>query len=299
MFVLTTQRRTTRDKTPGLFFKHLKGDYSLARSYWLHTVLIGEVATLLGSLCIRAVAERHTMSYVSMAVILFQPFLILVWLWSTAGTWMSAFKTFFGRGSRLWSVMAVVAMTLSTFGMAHRLSSMRPFIEEHWAVVKGKQPAPIFSLQLKDGGRVIEFKGGVNDGAARALDKAIADAPKVSTIVLNSPGGWIKEGERMAQVIRRYQIHTHVDEECFSSCTLVFLAGQDRTMGSRAALGFHRGRAIGESRQHDAPTSKEEAAVYLRAGLKSDFVQRILATPHSDIWVPTRRELLQAMVLTR
>ena len=117
--------------------------------------------------------------------------------------------------------------------------------------------------------------------------------------MLNSPGGWIKEGERMAQVIRRYQIHTHVEEECFSSCTLVFLAGLDRTMGPHAALGFHRGRSIGESGRRQTSTRKEEADIYLRAGLNRDFVQKILATPHSDIWVPTRRELLQAQVLTR
>ncbi len=296
---MTTRQHHRRGKEPGLFRKHLNGDYSLARSYWLHTVLLGWGLAALGRYTIGQIGERQTMSYVSLAIIAFQPIALLVWMWSTAGTAMSAIKTFFSGGSRFWSIVTIAVLASTTFGMALQVAGMGPFLREHWEVVQGKQPTAGFSVRLKDGGRVIEFKGGVNEGAARALDKAIADAPKVSTIVLNSPGGWIKEGERMAQVIRRYQVHTHVDEECFSSCTLVFLAGLDRTASARAAVGFHRGRAIGENSRRHSPQSQEEADIYLRAGLQKDFVQKILATPHSDIWVPTRRELLQAKVLTR
>jgi len=70
-------------------------------------------------------------------------------------------------------------------------------------VAMGKQPTAGFTVTLRDGGRVVEFKGGVNEGVAAALDKAIADAPNVTTVVLDSPGGWLKEGRRMVDVVRR------------------------------------------------------------------------------------------------
>jgi len=79
----------------------------------------------------------------------------------------------------------------------------------------------------------------------------------------------------------------------------VLLAGLDRTAGDKALVGFHRGRGIGQSRGSRAPASGEEAELYRNAGLDERFVRQILATPNDQIWVPTRRQLLAAQVLTR
>src|SRR6185295_8025656 len=178
-------------------------------------------------------------------------------------------------------------------------ATMRPFLHEHWETARGLQPTGGYTVTLVDDGRIVEFSGGINEGAAVALDRVIADAPKVTTVRLNSPGGWLREGSRMADVVRRYRLHTRVDAECYSSCTLVFLAGADRTAGEHASVGFHRGRPIGGARRPAEPASDKEAELYLRAGLDKAFVQRILATPNDSIWVPSHTELLRAEVLTR
>ncbi|MEO8805896.1 MAG: hypothetical protein ABI433_07430 [Burkholderiaceae bacterium] len=127
----------------------------------------------------------------------------------------------------------------------------------------------------------------------------IGPAPKVTTVRLESPGGWMREGERMANVVKRFGLHTNVATECMSACTIVLLAGLDRTADEAAMVGFHRGRAIGATRSSEGRPGKDESEIYLRAGVDKEFVQRIVSTPHESVWVPTRRELLKARVLTR
>ena len=122
----------------------------------------------------------------------------------------------------------------------------------------------------------------------------------VGTLVRDSPGGRLKEGIRMADVVKRYRLNTRVEKQCFSASMLVLLAGENRSAADRALIGFHRGRAIGEA-QHEVthPAAKEEADIYVNAGLRSAFVARIVSTPNDSILIPSRRELLHEDVVTR
>jgi len=293
-------RRARTEARAGLIWRHLVGDYSLARSYWVHTVFVGWGVALIGAYVFRELGERGTMRSVSIAVLCFEPLLIVVWLWSVFGTTVSALRRFLAGTQMFWSLLALLSLALGTVATVHELRKLGPYLKEHWAVAKGKQPTEGFQVTLRDGGRVVAFSGGINDGAAAAIDQAIGEAPRVGTLLLDSPGGWLREGSRMADVVRRYRLNTRVEGECFSACTLVLLAGANRSAGDRAVIGFHRGRSIGESaEERAAPPDREEADLYRRAGLKSEFVSRIVATPNASIWIPTRYELERADVLTR
>jgi len=292
------QARRGNAAGPGFVLSHLMGEYSLGRSYWVHTVLLGGVVTAVGVVLLGGIGQRYGLRYLSMGVIAFEIAVVMVWLWALAGTWMASLRHLMGQGNKLWAVLAMASLAIASVHIVREASQMRPFIAEHWATAMGRQPAEDFHIELVDGGRVVAFSGGVNESAAAALDKAIAQAPKVTTVRLESPGGWLSEGERMADVVRRYGLRTRIETECHSSCTLVFLAGNDRTMAPGARLGFHRGRAIGGEDPNDPP-DRREAAIYLRAGLQPAFVQRILATPHASIWMPSHEFLYKSGVLTR
>jgi hypothetical protein len=294
-----TRERARRPQQAGFFKRHLVGDYSLARSYWLHTVLLGWGLTFVGAFVLHKIGERYAMRYLSMGVLVFEAAILLAWLWSLIGTWMSALKHLFSGGRKRWAILAMLTLAGGAFATMEQAATVRPFLQEHWEAARGRQPTAGYTIRLVDEGRVVEFTGGINEGAAEAIDRVIADAPKVTTVRLDSPGGWLREGSRMADVVRRYRLHTRVDAECYSSCTLVFLAGVDRTAAERASVGFHRGRPIGGARRPAEAASAKEAELYLRAGLDKAFVQRILATPNDEIWVPSHRELLKAEVLTR
>ena len=286
-----------RRREPGLLIKHLKGDFSLARSYWLHTVLLGWGTSWLGIYAIQQVGEHHAARHASMTLLGYLGVAVLITAWSVAGAWMSSMKNLFGRGSRLWGALAMLSLTAVAFGTIKEYIGLQPALREHWAIAQGKQPGEQFKVVLRDGGRVVSYTGGVNEGASRALDEVVAEAPRVTTVVLDSPGGWMKEGERMAAVIQRYGLSTRVEDECHSACTVAFLAGVDRTMGDAGVLGFHRGRTPGQDAK--GKSDEHDAEVYAKAGLPKAFIRRILETPNNDIWIPTRRELLKAGVLTR
>ena len=46
------------------------------------------------------------------------------------------------------------------------------------------------------------------------------------------------------------------------------------------------------------PAEREESELYRSAGLKPEFVKRIVSTPNDDIWISSRQELLREDVLT-
>jgi hypothetical protein len=296
---LSATRRNASNQ-PGLLFGHLIGRYSLGRSFWLHTVVIGWIVAFAGGYACNWIGERWPVRYLSMAVLVLQPIFILVWLWSTAGTVVSAVRRLFSGPSRWWAVLALLVLAGSVEGMHQQLRSLRPFVAEHWAVARGEQAGAPFRVTTQADGRAVIFSGATNEGAATALEAAVKAAPKATLVVLDSPGGWVKEGLLMADVIHRYNMSTHVDKTCASACTLAFLAGLDRTAGPDSRLGFHQGRAIGESADDDRSLSQRELAqMYQRAGVAPDFARHVVQVPSNDIWVPSRNELLRAQVLTR
>ena len=294
------RRKARPEARAGFFWRHLVGEYSLARSYWLHTVLLAWGLAAFGAWVFRELGDRGSMRSVSVAVLCFEPLVVAVWLWSMFGTAISALRRFLDGSQIVWSLLALISLGLGTVATVRELGKMGPYLKEHWAVAQGKQPTERFDVTLSDDGRVVSFSGGINDGAAAAIDRAIGAAPRVGTLLLHSPGGWLLEGKRMADVVKRYQLNTRVEGECFSACTLVLLAGANRSAGERARIGFHRGRAIGESAEDRAlPAQREELELYRSAGLKPEFVKRIVSTPNDNIWIPSRQELLREDVLTR
>jgi hypothetical protein len=285
---------------PGFVLKHLLGEYSLARSYWLHTVLLGWGFAALGGWLLRELAERAPMRQVAIAALAFEAFALLVWSWSAAGTWMAAMRRLVMGGGRFWAVAAMLTIGLAMFATVREAWEWRPGVEDLWAVAQGRQPTPSFELILQPGGRALLYRGGINEGAAEALERRLATAPpQLTTLLLDSPGGWLREGERLADTVRRHRLDTRAARECYSSCTLVLLAGRERSAAPGAVVGFHRGRPMGQTRRPRTPAKAEEAKLYLDAGLAQAFVDQILATPNDSIWIPSRQALLEAQVLTR
>ena len=283
-----------------MVWRHLVGEYSLARSYWCHTVLLGWGLAFAGGWALSALADRSSARAVSIAVLAAEPFLLLVWLWSMTGTTVSALRKLFAGPGRFWAILALLLMALSALAGASEMRRLGVALKEHWAVAAGEQPGKRFAVTLSADGRVVALAGGVNDGAAAAIDRAIGDAPRVGTLLLDSPGGWMREGKRMADVVKRYRLNTRVEHECFSACTVVLLAGENRSAGRQAQIGFHRARAIGEAAHEGVrPARAEESDIYLKAGLREEFVRHIVSTPNDSIWIPTQRELLHEDVLTR
>lgn len=288
-----------RTPSHNFFARHWRGGYSLARSYWLHTALLqfGVVAVSAG--VTHALAHNAPARAASAALLVMYALGSALWIWAVVGTWRSAAREQAGT-RRFWPTMAQLMIVLGALATGSRVVHDLPRLGAHLRTALGEQAASPFTVMPQRDGRAILFAGGMNDGAADALEDALRKAPNATTVVLHSEGGWLREGALVADVIRRHGLRTYVERACASACTIAFLAGVDRAAAPSARLGFHRPRAVGADHdQTPGATGGELWRAYADAGLPSAFVHRVQNTAFDQMWYPTPRELLANHVVTR
>ena len=280
------------------FRRHFNGDYSLGRSYWVNTFLIQIFAPLLGVLILPWLGENFTARYGSAAVLLLTLLGVIAWAWAISGTWASANKHVARGGKQGWASAAKVIIVLGVLRMLGEIGGMTGSLAEHWKVAAGWQLGPDVTFQVRADGKSLLLKGGINDGTAESLLKALDLAPSVNTVVLQSTGGWIRQGSMIAKVIADRGLSTYVEQECSSACTIAFLAGKQRASDPSARIGFHSFKSIGADANDSNDTSSAQQT-YIRAGLSPAFIAKVVATPHDKMWYPSHDELLAEGVLTR
>lgn len=288
-------------KGPLAFFRrHYNGDYSLARSYWVNTFLVSLFAPVLGLMLLPWLSENFPARYGSAGFLFITALGIVAWFWAVSGTWASANKHVQRGGKSGWATAAkfmIIIGALNTFG---NVGNLMPALQEHMRVAMGAQPGSSTKLEVRADGQAILLSGGINDGSAEQLEKALEIAPAVTTVVFSSEGGWIREGKMLADVIRKQGLNTYIEGYCVSACTIAFLAGKERAAAPSAKIGFHASRSVGG--MASKPTSEETAqlrAIYLSAGLPDAFIRRVADTPYEEMWYPSHSELLSVGVLTR
>jgi hypothetical protein len=284
------------------FRRHWNGDYSLGRSYWVNNILVTLFVLFLGALLrlCELWLNELPVRYASVTVLAFIVFSYIAWFWAIHGTWLSATKHTSRGGRQGWATTAKVMICLGVFRVLADLGNSIPVISEHVEVALGKQFKPKTELTVLAGGQSILLFGGINEGSALKLESILNLAPSVNTIVLESPGGWIREGEKIADIIRRRGLNTYVDGTCASACTIAFLAGKERTADPNAKIGFHASHLVGD--MDTSPTTLSTAQlrnIYRNAGIQESFISKALDTPYADMWFPSVDELMTAHVLTR
>ena len=295
-----------RERTPSrnFFARHWRGDYSLARSYWLHTALMQFGVVALSAGVTHALAHNAPARAASAALLVIYVMGLALWIWAVVGTWRSAdreqARNRIAGMSNLWPLIAKVMIVVGAVGTSSRLINDGPRLGAHLRTALGEQAASPFTVIPQRDGRAILFNGGINDGAADALEAALRKAPNATAVVLRSEGGWLREGTLVADVIRRHHLRTYVERSCASACTIAFLAGADRAAAPGARIGFHRPRAVGaEHDQTPGAIDSELWRAYSDAGLPDAFVRRVQDTPFDQMWFPTAQELLADHVVTR
>ena len=162
------------------------------------------------------------------------------------------------------------------------------------APAHGKDPA--FIVRVLPSGRDIAIAGPFIPGLAAAFEAALAKAPQARLVRLESDGGRFDVALDIYRAIRLRGLETAVQGRCLSACTIAFMAGQRRHAAPAARLGFH------------TAASPEQAAFpmvdymirgfYVHSGMAEPFADRVMATPHNQMWLPSLRELRRANVIT-
>jgi len=97
----------------------------------------------------------------------------------------------------------------------------------------------------------MEVSGSIGPDSSEVVERLMLDISpcylkiskqKLSTVVfLNSNGGLMKDGYKLGQIFRKYQVQTAMLEGqyCASSCAIAFLGGSHRVIRGNAKLMFH------------------------------------------------------------
>jgi hypothetical protein len=153
--------------------------------------------------------------------------------------------------------------------------------------------ADLKSAALKDGRIVISISGDIAEGDTDAFKAAVKIAngagKLVSSVRLNSPGGSLLEGMRLAEVIRFGKMATNVGQgaTCASACFLIFAAGETKFANYTAQIGVH-----GASDQTGQETAQSGAATVSMArvakelGVPAAIIGRMVVTPPNEmVWL--------------
>ncbi|WP_050479083.1 hypothetical protein [Herbaspirillum rhizosphaerae] len=281
--------------------RHLRGDYSLGRSYWLHMVVFAALLPRLLGILLGPIFTDQPARYGAAATLIVLVMGWVAWGWAAWGTWMSAGKHVQRGGKRFWANLARAMLVFGLIGTIGNAVRIHGALGEYLRTALGSQWGPETTFEVRADGRSILLKGGINDDTAERFVKVLDAAPGVRTVVLYSSGGWVTQGRRLAKIIAARGLDTYVEQDCASACTIAFLAGKSRAADPAAHIGFHAFHSLGGLDQKFAQSSDEKLArdTYGQAGLSPAFINRIVGTSHNSVWYPSHDELLQAGVLTR
>jgi hypothetical protein len=164
--------------------------------------------------------------------------------------------------------------------------------------------AEIKSAVGKNGQVVVAIVGEIVPGDADSFAAAVKQANEAGKLVanvrLNSEGGNLLEGVKLADAIRYGKISTNVGKSatCASACFLAFAAGNTKFASYGAQIGVH-----GASDQSGNETTQSGAATVSMAkiardlGVPSAIIGRMVVTPPSEIvWLNPQE--LQSMGVT-
>jgi hypothetical protein len=173
---------------------------------------------------------------------------------------------------------------------------LAPSIIVFLAAILGGQCAPaanLTSFTTKEKKEVIKLDGEITEGDTAHFVELVHAANQAGRIVsgirLNSVGGNLLEGAKLADAIRFAKIASVVTKEstCASACFLAFAAGTEKFAAYSAKVGVH-----GASEPNGNETTGSEAATVAMAravkelGVPAAIIGKMVVTPPSEmVWL--------------
>jgi hypothetical protein len=227
----------------------------------------------------------------------------------------------------LWITTSAFAIALSPVGETHGMAQDKE-VEAETAEIGNPPPPPppppspvpslprayptrvatepvdsILRVEAAENGQAIVVTGSLMDGSYAKIKRMVDATPKATTLILNSEGGRSYEGAMVANLVHKRKLNTHVEHFCMSACTSILAAGQVRTLGPGARVGFHQARTGAAMFGGDARAGAElgdafMTNAYKKAGVDPAFIKRVIDVPWNDMWFPAQSELLRVRFVT-
>jgi hypothetical protein len=170
-----------------------------------------------------------------------------------------------------------------------------------------------------DGSDLI-FKGSIEANLYLDMKSTLIANPSVTRLILDSEGGLEDTAFDVSDLIIDFELDTHAIY-CESSCTILFVSGNKRTLQRGRKIGFHRTywdtAALEDYYRYfkdeynnnvfdftswvydDAQeTIFKKMQFFIERGIEPLFIIKTLQTKSEGMWFPRRKELLNANFIT-
>lgn len=295
-----TTLKVTQSKSFNFIGKHWYGEYSLGVSYWLFgflaTMFIGILSVSLGR--ISDLLNLNTQQRGAL-ILGYYLFIMAVSVWQVVGVTRSASAHVSRGGKEFWATAANVMICIGVIRLLYSFTvDGIPLIRESLDMVRGTDDIPPYSLRLMRNDTELELAGGIPHGTTDAVQKMLDSAPTIRVIHLNSTGGRIAEGTKLANLITQRQLITYTRTSCSSACALAFLAGRERYIGDQGRVGFHSASVNGSIGSADLNVNSDFTAALGRVGASPQFITKAITTDPKNMWFPSNDELKRQNIIT-
>lgn len=154
-----------------------------------------------------------------------------------------------------------------------------------------------FTFKLLDGDLnrgVIVAKNKIEPGDDEKLHRFVGELPASTVLVavmLDSAGGNLAEGVKLATTIRNTSLTTAAVGTCASACFLMFAAGTKKMSFDEARIGVHSASLHGVETMESQAITTRMARTASGLGVPASIVGKMVTTPASDIAWLTPAEL--------
>jgi hypothetical protein len=150
------------------------------------------------------------------------------------------------------------------------------------------------------GGDVLRLRGDIKAGDYVKFRSNFGEERRIVGLELDSPGGSLHEGFRIAILTRQKRLSTYVSKECDSACAFVFLMGKKRYISKEAKIGVHAvGNDDGSEDRGAIRDTIQFARLFAKLGIPSSTIGKMVATPPRKITFLDQADLSGLKVIVR
>jgi hypothetical protein len=198
---------------------HWGGELSLARSYWVNSILLSAVFGVGGRLLEQPLSKQPVES-----VVIFSLALIIVaapvTVWQLVGIWRSATNTS-KRGRRFWPAVAKIVTVLGCLISTASMVSATNDLVRIMVVIQDPSFTE-YSIE-RVGDTDLIFRGAINEKSAGEIISALENS-SITILRVSSHGGMIPAAIRLGRHIRGNEIMVMAEEQCISACVILLAA---------------------------------------------------------------------------
>jgi hypothetical protein len=151
-----------------------------------------------------------------------------------------------------------------------------------------------------DGGDVLKLRGDIKRGDYVKFRSQFDGQRRIAGLDLDSPGGLLNEGVRIALLTRHKRLSTFVAKQCDSVCAFIFLLGRKRYVSARAKIGVHAvGNDYGSEDNGTIRDTVSFARLSAKLGIPSSAIGKMVTTPPGKITFLDQADLSALKVIVR